>query len=462
MFERWYLGFHIVDPQSEAIISDIWHLIKQERLEKFVPCLCHEQFYKSGQSEFYLFLAIVSKNKGDVPPPVQRLIEQLTKRIGPPLNKSLNTPLRRDRSLVWWPVAIPPDEPPHQVAAMPSSNIVSPPVAIPPDKPPHQVDKKRLTVDTASLEARQMDNPFDLSTQEHISGDSENYDRLLYWLSSVGSGTWQAFKKTCELLGLVSDSAEARHVFQRLRLLGHVEYLENGSKWAICPPCLVQQDANEEAHFLAGQRTLSMLEALKKNSFWENDAQYGAPTIIRLRNVADVRAALEGTNIRAASKVGRCLAEILPDLKGWQASLREFPIPHLGYEIHRWDGNDFTMWAEQPTEVGMYRYRNSKDDIQYFTFYDPERGNLRGDWYGLRYLANRYLGRKVEVWLNRDGRVAVPRQDRLPEIYERALVLASGHLPEVNDDWAIYSGISVKLLGLLSTKLGFEIKDSQK
>jgi hypothetical protein len=92
-------------------------------------------------------------------------------------------------------------------------------------------------------------------------------------------------------------------------------------------------------------------------------------------------------------------------------------------------------------------------------FYDAERGVfLRGDWYGLRCLAHLREGLACPAYYDvLSARLALPMAWRPPEIYERALVLSSGRLPERRGGWLWYDDIELDLITLLAVKLNLEL-----
>ena len=95
----------------------------------------------------------------------------------------------------------------------------------------------------------------------------------------------------------------------------------------------------------------------------------------------------------------------------------------------------------------------------YTLFYDPATTRWQqGDWYGLRFLARRTAGERCPVhYDSHSQKLAIPQVWRWPELYERALVLASGHLPSWSKEWLVYEAIGAPLLTVLSGKLGLHL-----
>jgi hypothetical protein len=87
---------------------------------------------------------------------------------------------------------------------------------------------------------------------------------------------------------------------------------------------------------------------------------------------------------------------------------------------------------------------------------------LRGEWYGLRFLAlHRSDKYRKAMWSDEDGgTLAIPDRQRWPLLYERALVLASGFLPyrHLTKRLLYYRGIPLSLAQGVADQLGVEVE----
>ena len=113
----------------------------------------------------------------------------------------------------------------------------------------------------------------------------------------------------------------------------------------------------------------------------------------------------------------------------------------------------------------MYRLTRGEtsDTYQIVLYFDQSNQRwLRGDWYGLRFLAYNAAELDFEVQYDSSANdIWIPVDERWPMLYERALVLASGILPHraENTKWLRYSGISNELVQLLTEKLNVSIRE---
>ncbi|MHC5719637.1 MAG: hypothetical protein ACYTX0_48245, partial [Nostoc sp.] len=133
------------------------------------------------------------------------------------------------------------------------------------------------------------DNPFDLIESISINNSlididmSRRYEQLLYWLSALGSGTWESFKKACAALKI----EEPRRILRRLRLLGHIEFSPDGYRWSIAPIAIVKitSESNFQEFILCGSRSINLLEKLKQQTTLEliNQPTGEAPPCVRIQ-----------------------------------------------------------------------------------------------------------------------------------------------------------------------------------
>ena len=332
-----------------------------------------------------------------------------------------------------------------------------------------------------SLWSNDFGDPFDLSdafsNTESIGDTSlgERYDRLLHWLSANAEGTWQTFVKVCTILQLAGDVKAARSIFRRLILLGYIESSENGQKWSICPTALVQCTMDPSVCFLTGQQTPKLIEHLKEHCEVETLPQpnHQGPSCVKVDSIFPDDVTLNGFNIVHAGTVSVQLAELLPNLEGWKDILPAIDrLSTTTYNIEIWNGrkyiqcdNFYERNGRYCGDSGLYRLTKQAETNPYqivLYFDEPNQQWLRGDWYGLRFLAYNSAGRHFEVKYDSSANeLIIPNEEHWPLLYERALVLASGMLParDKNFRWLKYTNISNELVQLLAEKLSITITE---
>ena len=204
MNELWYRGYKTIGVPIQ-IAKKIADEIRKNKLGYVMQRICVEPSKSRG--EFYFFIGIQSHQIGELPTEV----------------KQFETWLDLNR-----------------ISVFPGSELVT----------CDELTRSWLKREIDIMYTRQIstaeifhevisENPFDLSAIPHPDETyRQAYNHLLYWLSANGEGSWQSFRNACAQLSL-DQHDEPRHIFRRLRLLGHVEYLDNGQRWAVCPSCLV-------------------------------------------------------------------------------------------------------------------------------------------------------------------------------------------------------------------------------
>jgi len=446
--ERWYLPIRCHprgrgDKHADRLIEEISNYIRRHQLYNLVPVIHVE---KKPKGEFYFFLGIDSEQRSNVPAELGALV----KMIGHSRGESVEY-----------------DE---------IERMVSGPM-IPRDY------ARRITY--REQQEPVQDDPFDLfetiSVQQEIAPDelairSGNYNKLLSWLSGVGSGTWQAFKNICRILDLDSSGMESRRILRILRLLGHLEVSHDGSRWTTCPPCLVAVESTPmREYILAGQRCEQLLEDMRVSGYTvlnpveQPDGRAPVAVHVQLASENSLGPLMEGVgshySLIHAEYAAHTLAEILPDLDGWRDHLTPvggFLLPF--FEVEQFVNGTFIRCDFQG-ESGMYRlrHRDSNDQVSQTLFYDQSSERwLQGDWYGLRFLALQQTRVECRALYHLSSRrLALSASQRWPELYERSLVLCSGQLSEQRSEWLFFNNIPRELAQKLAAKLTVTYEEIQ-
>ena len=294
------------------------------------------------------------------------------------------------------------------------------------------------------------------------------FEKFLYWLSAGGGGTWQTFVEACLTLDIVEERQHARSVLRRLRLLGHVDCSQDGSRWEVSPAALVTLPSEPDKGFLTGQRLPSELGEEGSFHTLTHQPDYQGPPRVELPS--DGSHALT----TAVGETSTELAEILPTIDEWKNSLQQMPkLLTTQFDLQLWDGRRFqpcNTFYEKDGKYhgisGMYRLRSVDARFQYDTtlfFDEPSQRWLRGDWYGLRFLAVG-AGAGDVIYEKNTNSLLIAEAQRWPLLYERALVLASGLLPEIigNRNWLRYQRMPLALAETLCHKLKLRLQQETK
>ena len=336
-----------------------------------------------------------------------------------------------------------------------------------PDEVSHSTE-----VSTYKFNPVSVGDPFKPSSKsiaaDALSELSDRYNKLLFWLSAVGEGNRETFIQACLTLGVINDREYARSALRRLRLLGHVDCSGDGSRWEVSPAALVIFSNGLERGFLTGQRVPSLLNNLSGDLSRTHQPNYQGPP--RVAIVASGSLA----SIADAGQTATKLAKLLPDIEGWKDSDSLQQMSRLittQFDIKIWDGRQFqpcdTFYerdGEYYGQSGMYQLSRNSNGYAYeiTLFFDEQKQRwLRGDWYGLRFLTlnAEEVGTEAVHDSSTDS-LFVPVSQRWPMLYERALVLASGLLPDYanNQNWLRYQAIPFDLAHTLCSKLNVRLR----
>lgn len=318
-------------------------------------------------------------------------------------------------------------------------------------------------------------DPFEQSDDwrpvEALSEQCERFERMLHWLSSLGEGTWEAFNRAGLALGMFNNTQGARSAFRRFMLLAHIDVSSDGLRWSVSPRALVRFPDDPSNGFLVGSRTDTILQTIDNLRPLNKVLQshYAGPLRLDLDlDVHQKNDEIAALGIVDAEITSLRLANLLPSLDESKNTLQ--PVSNLNtnsYVIEKWQTSQFekcdTVYDRNGVyygESGMYRlYRDGDRPGRTLTlFFDgPTQRWLRGDWYGLRFLALEAVGdRSMKAVYNPGaGKLYVPVSQRWPLLYERALTLASGLLPGCADNlkWLSYPRIPFNLAQTLCKKL---------
>ncbi|NJK82062.1 MAG: hypothetical protein HC914_20285 [Chloroflexaceae bacterium] len=410
--------------------NDLGHLVPVVRVEK-----------RAGRGGYYLFLAIESSVIGEVPEEVQSSLLRFHL-----LGHALDQPFTFDeiRQMVGAEHAV------HDyVRLIPYVR----PLAAPASDPFEETGVEELEKVVAS-------NDIAMQTQQ--------YDHLLGWLSSTGQGSWQVFQNTWQVLG---GKDRPQQVLRRLRLLGHMETSADRKRWTMAPSVIFPITSGDRAGqwVLCGRRDMRLIQSFRQHTGVEVRPQaYGdgpATVYLHMKNPEHLTTIIEtiGRPVYQVKQAGLTLAQVLPSLDGWKQSLESLQgIRPYAYTLKCFNGNGFAevnfsggsglyeLWPLEGRSTGRGALHP-----EYILYYD-EAGDrwLRADWYGLRFLARYDADQSCPVQFSTAlSQLAVHIDWRWPEIYERALVLASGRLPSRQKGWLIYDNVGIELFEELRDKL---------
>lgn len=430
---RWYRAYQ---PRFKVdrVLRDLQNLVSVNKLSQYLPVV------RVQRNEIYspwVFLGIEAEQIGEIPVELARILDQVTF-LGTPLGDPME--LDQIRSMVSAELQL------HRY--LPLLPVVEIKQAAPID-PGAADDEQRLPSDEAIEE-------------------TFRHDQLLLILSALSSGSQATLRSIWLELG--GNAEHLRPMLRRLRRLGHLETTPDLQRWAIAPTVLVPQVAEDGTtrYLLCGRRDQRLLQLLNGDATAGVKYQpqpYGlgpSAVTVAVDNPVLLQGFLKerGYAVQIAEDVALRLAQLLPADDGWYLPLESLEgiRPH-NYRIKRYNGRQFVDQPAFSGESGLYTLQTI-DGIRSELTLHYRAGDqrwYRGDWYDLRFAAFAAGGLRFSYAYDADGQqLQIAAAQRWPELYERALILASGLLPELRDGTLIYRGISAELLNTLAPKLRCE------
>lgn len=290
-------------------------------------------------------------------------------------------------------------------------------------------------------------------------------NNLLTWMSARGRGSWSQFRTAVEELHVPPSQSEedgeivedvttsdlplyqtARFSLQRL---AHVEFYSPGEEadWRVVPPTIaVHNEGDRWVGILCGARSPDLRDRIGRGEIVrESQAAPGMPDRIQLAasDLAVLQPAASAMGLHIQLQAPLSLLAAIPPVDDPRSRVSEnapavpgWTIERFRPTILRWTTRDATTERELEVrdvtgcQTGLFRFRMKYQRFHY----------LR--WQGKTYKVNVQVGkyavarhRRVRGLLHYDPSrsvLTVPVSCRPPLLIERALILCTGLLPQIN------------------------------
>ncbi|THF70983.1 hypothetical protein E7T06_05360 [Deinococcus sp. Arct2-2] len=397
---RWFRAYTAYG-KAPQVIDDVARFVRREDLTESVISLRVE---RGADKEFLLFLTLQTEQWGE-------LTEALEDAL--PTCRHLRSPVGTAYSL-------------EEIETMASGDL--------------QIKALGQCLEYRRVVRETHEDPFEIEARV-LARDAElpagAGERLLWCLSAAGNGSWAALRAACQALG-VADAGLASRLARHLRLLGHLDITSDGS-WTVAPPAVVTVSGPDGSvqPFLVGARD-SRLQAGDRR-----EGQPGGPDRV-LVGEPEGRPTLLDPAYQ--------LAEALPDTAGFLSTLGTVgSVNERALQLKHFDGQRFEACTSLDA-AGLYELTSPDGRI----IHALRDGALwrRGEFFALRFLALGQMG-LLGSWRYdaQAHELALRHEERPPELYERALVLCSGLLPEHRGGWLVYRAVPLAVAQSLANRL---------
>lgn len=430
---RWYRAY-VLRKKANIALQQLQQLVEVNKLRHQLSAVRVEKEAGYGA---WIFLGIDTEEQGSLPEPLKTLLENF-----PAIGSPLDGYVRLD-----------------DIRAMTSPDITLHSYLLP---LPFVPVTRAAPTDPGGID----DEVLPPSEQE--IEETERHDRLLLILSVIGSGSLTTLRNIWTELG--GNPEHVRPLLRRLRRLGHLETTADLQRWTIAPTVLVPTAADDGSTraLLCGRRDQRLLHLLNGEEvaavqYQPQPSGFGPSAVtVTIDDPQRLRRFLQqcGYTVHVAADAALRLAALLPDRDGWYLQLEtiEGVHPHT-YALRRYNGRKFVELHAFDGQTGLYSLRSENRIIGDMTLHyrAADQRWYRGDWFDMRFAVYAESGTPLTYAYDADSRqLQIPAAYRWPEIFERALILASGLLPELRAGNLIYDGISPELLETLAPKLRCE------
>lgn len=291
-------------------------------------------------------------------------------------------------------------------------------------------------------------------------------NKLLHWLSHLGEGSWDSFRKAVEELSVPDDNASGRDAAAQMRFrlseLGDVDFFpEKRQRWQIVPPLLAGFPERQGEAVLCGGRTPALLASLSAAAeTWrcslERELRAELPDNIRILARPDALTAVaSATHIKCdldfAAELARCIVPI-------HTQLAAAPTEDL---MIRWQRKYFDLhtqqWVDKPLRrtacecVSQYGRRATYVQVSRTrTVRMPKREAL--------YAAASLSGIAFALYDAETQCLSAPMHAPLPDRCARLACISSGSVGTLNGGRVHYSPVAPRIAEIILAALGQSLK----
>lgn len=289
------------------------------------------------------------------------------------------------------------------------------------------------------------------------------WDMLLYWMSSVGEGSWDRFRHVvAELAGDDGDLSQLRRSLRvRLSDFGHANFfIGDSSRWETRPPLAGGLVGAVNTALLIGARTPKLLADVKDAAVRHgveilSEGSADSPATVRLMGAP---AALNACAIAAGIDYASDYA--------WRLAAQLVPIPSLLDRPRRatdsapinWVPRSFNLqsraWMDGALPNAACEFTPRYGRPRYFV---SNRRRRLFEIAGRRdavYAAAYAQGVDLATYDSATKALSAPLSAPLPEAYARVACLCSGQRADVGQGRIVYLGVPPEVGAVLLTALG--------
>lgn len=292
---------------------------------------------------------------------------------------------------------------------------------------------------------------------------ASRWNMLLYWMSDLGEGSWDRFRKVVtELANDGQDLSQLRRTLRvRLSDLGHANFfVADSSRWVTLPPLAAGLIGVRDAALLIGARSPKLIRDIRAAAAEHRvemveEASDDSPDIIRLTGPSDLlNACAAAAGIDYLDNYAQRLTASLDPIP----LLLERPRRDTDSAPINWAPRSFNLqsleWLDGALPSSACEFTPRYGRPRYFVSNHRRRllevASRRDAIYAAAYIN----GLSLAAYEAASKTLSVPLSAPLPATYARVACLCSGRRADVAQRHILYSGVHPEIGAVLLTALG--------
>ena len=291
-----------------------------------------------------------------------------------------------------------------------------------------------------------------------------NADRLLEWMTHVGSGPWDAFRDAVDEVDDIIDRDDPNGWYRTLRIamsdLGHADFFVGGSRrWQVRRPVLTGLAEDESAHLFTGGRTSELLEMLEQRVTGSGkgtvtiEEDGPGPSRVRVKGAPEfLREVTEELRIQYLPKASMTLAGEATSMKDVLKGPCSDEEP-INWAVTSWSFRE-TRWVPGRGDRTLREYSNRHGMRRYLLNVNRD-GSLREiEKRTGMYCAALMRKERIVNYSQGERTLRVPVWAPLPAEYARAACLARGEPASREGGRIVFKGVDWDTAATLLASLG--------
>ena len=289
------------------------------------------------------------------------------------------------------------------------------------------------------------------------------WDRLIEWMTHVGSGPWEAFRQTVDELDERLDDDDRQVLYRSLRIvlsdLGHADFFVGGSRrWRVRRPALVGTTQDEDKHVFTGGRSArltSLLLTAAENADAFVTIEQDDPALSRIHldgQPARLATIAQDLGIDYLRNGASTLAALLPSLRSTLELSAEAEEP-IGWDVRSWSFDD-ARWVEGRLSQSLREYKNRHGARRYLVATGRGEALLEVEKRAGMYCAAIASRARILDYNEEDQTLRAPRWAPLPTEHARVACLAGGRLASLQGESIVFHGVDFRIAMTLLASVG--------